>query len=49
LGIGLGSVTYHRKARLIPDDNDFIMNNFKISPKVFLHELGSGGKTLPVL
>ena len=41
--------TYHRKAREIPDDNNIIMNNLKTSPEVFPDEVGSGGKTPPVL
>jgi hypothetical protein len=41
--------TYHRKAREIPDDNDIIMNNLKISPEIFPDEVGSGGKIPPVL
>ena len=41
--------TYHRKAREIPDDNNIIMNNLKTSPEVFPDEVGSRGKTPPVL
>jgi hypothetical protein len=41
--------THHRKPREIPNDNDIIMDDLKMSAEVFPGEVGSGGKTPPVL